>query len=80
MNDTSIHQTIEALVAEEHELWNRGASGSLDPAGRERLKAIGVQLDRFYDLLHQRQGLRDRGANPDAAKLRDAKTVEEYLQ
>jgi len=80
MNDTSIHQSIEGLVAEEHELWQRGESGGLDAAGRARLAEIGVQLDRFYDLLHQRQGLRDAGANPDRAKLRSAKTVEGYVE
>jgi Protein of unknown function (DUF2630) len=80
MNDASIHQSIESLVAEEHELWNRGESGGLDAAGRARLAEITVQLDRFYDLLHQRQGLRDRGSDPGQAKMRSAKTVEDYVE
>jgi hypothetical protein len=80
MNDASIHQSIEGLVAEEHDLWHKGESGGLDAAGRARLAEITVQLDRFYDLLHQRQGLRDAGANPDRAKIRDAKTVEGYVE
>jgi hypothetical protein len=80
MNDASIHQSIEALVAEEHELWDRGGAGGLDAGGRARLAEISVQLDRFYDLLHQRQGLRDAGANADRAKMRDAKTVEGYVE
>ena len=80
MNDASIHQSIEALVAEEHELWNRGEGGGLDAPGRARLAEITVQLDRFYDLLHQRQGLRDAGSNPDRATMRDAKTVEGYVE
>jgi len=80
MNDVSIHQSIEALVAEEHELWHRGESGGLNAADRARLTQITVQLDRFYDLLHQRQGLRDAGANPDRAKMRDANTVEGYVE
>jgi hypothetical protein len=80
MNDASIHQSIEKLVAEEHDLWHRGESGGLDPAGRARLAEITVQLDRFYDLLHQRQGLRDAGADPGRAKMRDAKTVEGYVE
>ena len=80
MNDASIHQSIEQLVAEDHELWHKGESGGLDAAGRARLSAITVQLDRFYDLLHQRQGLRDAGANPERAQMRDATTVENYVE
>lgn len=79
-NETSIHRSIEALVSEEHELWKKGESGGLDPAGRKRLGEISVQLDRFYDLLHQRQGLRDAGSDPDRAKMRSAKTVEGYVE
>ena len=75
MSDTSIHQSIEALVAEEHDLWHRGENGGLDAGGRARLAEITVKLDQFYDLLHQRQGLRDAGANPDRAALRSKKTV-----
>ena len=80
MNDVSIHHSIEALVAEEHDLWHRGENGGLDASGRARLAEITVQLDRFYDLLHQRQGLRDAGADPDRAKLRDAKIVKGYVE
>jgi len=79
-NEASIHQSIEALVSEEHELWKSGENGGLDPVGRKRLDEIGVQLDRFYDLLHQRQGLRDAGSDPDRAKMRSAKTVEGYVE
>jgi hypothetical protein len=79
-DEASIHQSIESLVAEEHELWKKGEDGGLDPAGRKRLGEIGVQLDRFYDLLHQRQGLRDAGSDPDRAKMRSAKTVEGYVE
>ena len=68
-NETSIHQSIETLVNEEHELWKKGENGGLDAGGRKRLEEIGVQLDRFYDLLHQRQGLRDAGSDPSRAKI-----------
>lgn len=30
MNETTIHQSIEALVSEEHELWKKGETGGLD--------------------------------------------------
>ncbi|MGH7709524.1 MAG: DUF2630 family protein [Vulcanimicrobiaceae bacterium] len=79
MADAPIHGAIEKLVAEEHELWHRGEAGTLDAAGRARLADIKVQLDRFYDLLHQRQGLRDAGSNPNAASMRSAETVEGYV-
>jgi hypothetical protein len=80
MQDASIHQSIEALVAEEHQLWHKAEEGDLDAVGKARLRDISVQLDRFYDLLHQRTALRDAGANPEQAKMRDAKTVEGYIE
>ena len=45
----------------------------------ERLEAIRVELDRLYDLRHQRRGLRSAGEDPDNASERDAGTVEGYL-
>ncbi len=80
MEDASIHGSIEKLVAEEHELWHRGETGTLDAAGHARLDAIKVQLDRFYDLLLQRRGLRDAGSDPNKAAMRSAKTVEGYVE
>ena len=32
MNDTQIHDAIEQLVAEEHELWNREGDGEVSEA------------------------------------------------
>jgi hypothetical protein len=47
---------IEALVAEEHELLDRGGTEhGLDPAGHERLAAIRKELDRYWDLLRRRR-------------------------
>ncbi len=80
MEDVPIHKAIEALVAEEHELWHLGEEGTLDDGGRARLAAVKVQLDRYYDLLLQRRGLRDAGSDPAKASLRDAKTVEGYVE
>ena len=80
MQDAPIHESIEKLVAEEHELWGKSGDGGLDAAGKARLKEIGVQLDRFYDLLHQRTALRDAGADPERAEMRDAETVEGYVE
>jgi predicted nuclease with TOPRIM domain len=56
MADESIADHIEALVKEEHELLDRGGSEhGLDEAGHERLAAIRVELDRYWDLLRRRR-------------------------
>jgi hypothetical protein len=84
MSDESIANRIEKLVAEEHGLRHREEADSHDAerleADQERLRAVEVELDRCWDLLRQRRALRDAGANPDEAHVRDAGTVERYLQ
>ena len=66
---------VESLVAEEHELWNRGAR---DEASQARLDGLKVELDQCWDLLRQRRALADAGRNPDEAKVRPANVVESY--
>jgi Protein of unknown function (DUF2630) len=84
MSDESIAARIESLVAEEHELRSREQLESADPSqldeDRRRLDAVEVELDRCWDLLRQRRAIRDAGGNPDDAEVRDADTVERYLQ
>ena len=81
MADEQISNRIEALVKEEHELLDRGGTEhGLDPAGHERLEAIRVELDRYWDLLRQRRARRRAGEDPEGASPRDADTVEHYLQ
>jgi hypothetical protein len=84
MSDESIAVRIERLVAEEHELRDREQLDNKNPdalAGdSERLRAVEVELDRCWDLLRQRRALRDAGADPGQAEVRDAETVERYLQ
>jgi Protein of unknown function (DUF2630) len=84
MSDESIAAHIEKLVAEEHALRSREEADTksaerLDE-DRGRLEAVEVELDRCWDLLRQRRALREAGANPDDAQVRDAGTVEHYLQ
>ncbi len=81
MDDERIQDRIERLVAEEQELFDgEGNERSDDAAERERLEAIGVELDRCWDLLRQRRARRNAGLDPDAAEVRSEGTVEHYQQ
>jgi len=53
MDDSQIHGTIEKLVAEEHELWQRESAGTASEADRERLHNLRILLDQSWDLLRQ---------------------------
>ena len=84
MPDESIQARIEALVQEEHSLLSReeddASSSDALSEDKQRLDQISVELDRCWDLLRQRRALRDAGQDPDDAEVRDANTVEKYLQ
>jgi hypothetical protein len=80
MDDAAIHESIEQLVAEEHELWDLEATGSGTEADRRRLADVKVSLDRCWDLLRQRRALEEFGLDPDAASPRPEDTVEGYQQ
>ena len=72
MNDDEILAKIHDLVAEE-----RDATSSGDP---ERRRRVEIALDQCWDLLRQREGLRDAGRDPDEAQVRPEGQVESYLQ
>jgi len=80
MNDPQIHESIEQLVTEEHELWERESSGNGSDEDRRRLQEVKVSLDQCWDLLRQRRALRSAGLDPDAAEARPADVVERYWQ
>ena len=84
MSDETIADRIERLVSEEHQLRTREQLDSKDvdrlESDQERLREVEIELDRCWDLLRQRRALRDAGANPDDAHVRDADTVERYWQ
>ncbi len=80
MADNEIHERIEQLVAEEHELYERGAQGGLSDSEHRRLESIQVGLDQAWDLLRQRRALREAGRDPNAARVRDPDVVEGYEQ
>ena len=80
MDDSQIHGTIEGLVAEEHELWERESAGTASDADRQRLQELKVSLDQCWDLLRQRRALREAGRDPDDAGIRRPEVVEHYEQ
>lgn len=80
MADNEIHERIEQLVAEEHELYERGAQGGLSDSEHQRLESIQVKLDQAWDLLRQRRALREAGRDPNAAHVRNPDVVEGYEQ
>jgi hypothetical protein len=80
MDDGQIHSMIEDLVAEEHRLWNDEAAGGNTDADRARLAEVKVALDKCWDLLRQRRAYEEHALNPDAARVREDSTVENYLQ
>ena len=80
MDDSQVHGTIEQLVAEEHELWDREAAGQASDDDRRRLGELKVSLDQCWDLLRQRRALREAGRDPGAADVRRPEVVERYEQ
>ena len=80
MDDAQIHGTIEQLVSEEHELWEREGAGTATDDDRRRLDALKVSLDQCWDLLRQRRARREFGRDADAAEVRPEGVVERYEQ
>jgi hypothetical protein len=80
MDDAQIHGTIEQLVAEEHELWERESAGNATDTDRQRLQQLKVSLDQSWDLLRKRRALRRADRDPDAAEARAPEVVEHYEQ
>ena len=80
MEDAQIHNSIDKLVEEEQQLWEREAAGSASDEDRQRLDALKVSLDQCWDLLRQRRALREAGRNPEDADVRGENVVEGYEQ
>jgi hypothetical protein len=81
MNDVAVFDHINALSAEEEKLFAEASDGSgLSTEATERLAEIKVELDRCYDLLHQREARRAAGLDPEEATLRPVEVVERYQQ
>jgi hypothetical protein len=80
MDDQELHRHIDELVAEEHRLERAHIGQPLSDEEQQRLRELGVQLDRYWDLLRQRDARRRAGQDPDAAQERPADVVEGYRQ
>lgn len=79
MSDQSIHAHIDDLIAEEKSLRERLGKGEISVEEEHaRLSQVEADLDRCWDLLRQRDALREFGKNPHEAQVRSAKTVEGY--
>ena len=79
--DQQIQEQIEAL--EQERIGLREREGEADPtqaADVARLEEIRVELDRLWDLLRQRNALREAGRDPEEASERSAEVVERYWQ
>lgn len=81
MDDKEIIQTIDALVAEEHQLRDRRQAGLVD-SGEEliRLRDLEASLDQCWDLLRRRRAARESGADPDRVEVQPRGQVEGYMQ
>ena len=76
-DDTPVLGHIDKLVKEEERLYRQSELADKD---RTRLEQLKVELDQCWDLLRQRRALREFGEDPDKAKVRPAKIVENYEQ
>ena len=76
-SDQSVLSHIDQLVKEEERLY---AKNGLSDEDQARLAEVKVALDQCWDLLRQRRALREFGEDPDKAKVRPVKIVENYEQ
>jgi hypothetical protein len=76
-SDESILSNIDRLEKEEEQRYAKTEISTEDQA---RLAELKVHLDQCWDLLRQRRALREFGKDPDEAKVRPPKIVENYEQ
>jgi hypothetical protein len=78
--DLDIRSHITELVNTERSLREQLASGEISTEDEhQRLRRVETELDQCWDLLRQRQALRDSGGDPSRAATRSESTVEGYL-
>ncbi len=74
-HDEDLHARIATLTQEQHQL--RAAPAPHDTA---RIGEIEREVDQAWDLIRQRDALRDAGADPAEAQERPQSEVEGYRQ
>jgi hypothetical protein len=78
--DVDIRHHITELVSSERALREQLAAGEISTdEEHERLRRVETELDQCWDLLRQRQALREFGGDADGAAARSENTVEGYL-
>ena len=78
--DVDIRHHISELVSSERRLRAQLAAGEISTEEEHaQLRQVETELDQCWDLLRQRQALRDSGGDPDGAAARSESTVEGYL-
>jgi len=80
MDDVDLRHRISELVEEEHRLERAHAGRRITDEERARLDALGVELDRTWDLLRRRDARRRAGQDPDVEQERPSDVVEGYQQ
>ena len=78
--DEDLRHRITELVDEEHHLERAHIGRRLSDDERTRLDALGVELDRTWDLLRRREARRRAGQDPDTEQERTTSVVEGYQQ
>jgi hypothetical protein len=74
-----LRQHITDLIAVERDLRDRLSRGEISrDEEHEQLRRTEVELDQYWDLLRQRDALREFGGNPANADVRPEGTVENY--
>jgi 5,10-methylenetetrahydrofolate reductase len=78
--DVDIRHRITELVDLERSLREQLSAGEISTDDEHtRLRQVENELDQCWDLLRQRQALREYGDDPDKAQTRSEGTVEGYL-
>jgi flagellar biosynthesis/type III secretory pathway chaperone len=77
MENKKVLNHIKKLADEESKLYSKE---KLTDKEVKELHEMKVELDQCWDLLRQRNALRDAGKNPNQASVRPPNVVENYKQ